>query len=111
MTQNRPLMANRVFHALVVAVMVVTFVWPSVSWGEDASPGSGGHNMTDPNTDHQALLDQITELQAEVAKLRAADHVLERHQGSGALQASLMERRDASRDGALHKEEPGRWTW
>ena len=33
MTQNRPLMANRVFHVLVVAVMVVTFVWPSVSWG------------------------------------------------------------------------------
>ena len=111
MTQNRPLMANRVFHALVGAVMVVTLVCPSLSSGENVSSGSGGHNMTDPNTDHQALLDQITELQAEVAKLSAADHVLERHQGSGALQASLMERRDASRDGVLHKEEPGRWTW
>lgn len=62
MTQNRPLMANRLFHALVVAVMVVTFVWPLVSWGEDAFS----------NKDPQALLDQITELQAEVAKLRAA---------------------------------------
>ena len=49
MTQNRPLMANRVFHVLVVAVIVVTFVWPSVSWGGDASPRSGVHNMTHPN--------------------------------------------------------------
>lgn len=72
MTQRRPLMTNRVFHAMVVAVMAVTFVWPSVNWGEDASPGSGVHNMTDPNKDPQALLDQITELQAEVTKLRAA---------------------------------------
>lgn len=85
MTQNRPLMANRVFHALVVAVMVVTFVWPSVSWGEDASPRSGVHNMTDQNKDPQALLDQITELQGEVAKLRAAGHIMEQHQGSGVL--------------------------
>ena len=33
------------------------------------------------------------------------DHIMERHQGSGVLQASLMERRDVSRDGALQKEE------
>ena len=65
-------MTNRVFHAMVVAVMVVTFVWPSVNWGEDASAGSGVHNMTNPNKDPQALLAQITDLQAEVAKLRAA---------------------------------------
>ena len=38
------------------------------------------------------------------------DHILERHQRSGVLQASLMERRDVSRDGASQKEEPGRWT-
>ena len=66
-------MTNRVFHALVVAVMVVTLVYPSLSSGENVSPGSGAHNMmTDPNKDPQALLDQITELQAEVAKLRTA---------------------------------------
>ena len=67
-------MTNRVFHALVVAVMVVTLVYPSLSSGENVSPGSDAHNimMTDPNKDPQALLDQITELQAEVAKLRAA---------------------------------------
>lgn len=67
-------MTNRVFHALVVAVMVVTLVYPSLSSGENVSPGSGAHHMmmTDPNKDPQALLDQITELQAEVAKLRTA---------------------------------------
>ena len=66
-------MTNRVFHALVVAVMVVTLVYPSLSSGENVSPGSGVHHIvTDPNKDPQALLDQITELQAEVAKLRAA---------------------------------------
>jgi Spy/CpxP family protein refolding chaperone len=66
-------MTNRVFHALVVAVMVVTLVYPSLSSGENVSPESGAHHMmTDPNKDPQALLDQITELQAEVAKLRAA---------------------------------------
>lgn len=67
-------MINRVFHALVVAVMVVTLVYPSLSSGENVSPGSGAHNimMTDPNKDPQALLDQIRELQTEVAKLRAA---------------------------------------
>jgi len=41
--------------------------------------------MTDPNKHPQALLDQITELQGEVAKLRAADHIMEQHQGSGVL--------------------------
>jgi hypothetical protein len=65
-------MTNRVFHALVMAVMVVTFASPSMSWGQHVSPGSGAHSTTDPNTDQQALLDQIRELQAEVAKLRAA---------------------------------------
>lgn len=72
MKQNRLLIANQVFHGMVVAVMVVTLVYPSLSWGENVSSGSGAHNMTDPNKDPQALLDQITELQAEVAKLRAA---------------------------------------
>lgn len=72
MKQNRPLMANQVFHGMVVAVMAVTLVYPSLSWGQNVSPGSGAHNMTDSNKDPQALLDQITELQAEVAKLRAA---------------------------------------
>lgn len=65
-------MTNRVFHALAVAAMVVTCVSPSMSWGQHVSPGSGAHNMTDPNTDQQALLDQIRELQTEVAKLRTA---------------------------------------
>ena len=74
MEQRRPLMINRVFHALVVAVMVVALVSPSLSSGENVSPGSGVHNimMTDPNKDPQALLDQITELQVEVVRLRAA---------------------------------------
>jgi hypothetical protein len=72
MKQNRPPMINRVFHGMVVAVMVVTLVYPSLSSGENVSPGSGAHNMTHPNKDPQALLDQITELQAEVTKLRAA---------------------------------------
>lgn len=65
-------MTNRVFHALAVASMVVTCVSPSMSWGQHVSPGSGAHNMTDPNTEQQALLDQIRELQTEVAKLRTA---------------------------------------
>ncbi len=67
-------MTHRVFHALVVAVMIVTLVYPSLSSGENVSPGLGAHNMmmADPNMDPQALLDQITELQTEVAKLRAA---------------------------------------
>lgn len=65
-------MTNRVFHAMVVVVMVVTLVHPSLSSGGNVSPGSGAHTMTNPNMDPQALLDQITELQAEVAKLRAA---------------------------------------
>ena len=66
-------MTNRAFHGMVVAVMVVTLVYPSLSSGGNVSPGSGAHNMmTDPNKDPQALLDQITELQAEVAKLRAS---------------------------------------
>jgi hypothetical protein len=72
MKQNRPLMANQVFHGMVMAAMVVTLVYPSLSWGENVSPGSSAHNMTDPNKDPQVLLDQITDLQTEVAKLRAA---------------------------------------
>ena len=65
-------MTNRVLHALVAAVMVVTLVYPSLSSGEHVSPGSDAHSMTDPNKDPQGLLAQITELQAEVAQLRTA---------------------------------------
>ena len=65
-------MTNRVFHGMVVAVMVVTLVYPSLSSGENVSPGSDAHSMTDPNKDPQGLLAQITDLQAEVAKLREA---------------------------------------
>lgn len=65
-------MTNRAFHGMVVAVMVVTLVYPSLSSGENVSPGSDAHSMTDPNKDPQGLLAQITDLQAEVAKLRAA---------------------------------------
>lgn len=72
MTQRRLLMTNRVFHGMVVAVMVVTLVYPSLSSGENVSPGSDAHSMTDPNKDPLGLLAQITDLQAEVAKLRAA---------------------------------------
>ena len=72
MTQRRLLMTNRAFHGMVMAVMVVTLVYPSLSSGENVSPGLGTHNMTDPNKDTQSLLDQITELQAGVAELRAA---------------------------------------
>lgn len=71
MKQRRPLITNRMFHALVVAAMVVTCVSPSMSWGQHVSPGSGAHNVTDQNTDQQTLLDQIMELQAEVATLQA----------------------------------------
>lgn len=72
MTQRRLLMTNRAFHGMVVAVMVVTLVYPSLSSGENVSPGSDAHSMTDSNKDPQGLLAQITDLQAEVAKLRAA---------------------------------------
>ena len=72
MTQRRPLRTNRVFHGMVVAVMVVTLVYPSLSSGESVSHGSGAPTMSEPNKDSRALLDQITELQAEVARLRAA---------------------------------------
>lgn len=65
-------MINRAFHGMVVAVMVVTLVYPSLSWGENVSPGSDAHSMTDPNKDPQGLLAQITDLQAGVAGLRAA---------------------------------------
>ena len=65
-------MTNRAFHGMVVAVMVVTLVYPSLSSGGNVSPGSGAHNMTDPNKDTQSLLAQITELKAGVAELRAA---------------------------------------
>ena len=72
MIQRRLLMTNRAFHGMVVAVMVVTLVYPSLSSGGNVSPGSGAHNMTDPNKDTQSLLAQITELKAGVAELRAA---------------------------------------
>lgn len=72
MKQRSLLMTNRVFHGTVVAVMVATLVYPSLSSGENVSPGSDAHSMTDPNKDPQGLLAQITDLQAEVAKLRAA---------------------------------------
>lgn len=72
MKQRILLMTNRAFHGTVVAVMVATLVYPSLSSGENVSPGSGAHNMTDPNKDTQSLLAQITELQTGVAELRAA---------------------------------------
>jgi Spy/CpxP family protein refolding chaperone len=42
------------------------------SWGQIVSPGTGSHEMTRQNIDNQALLEQITALQAEIARLRAA---------------------------------------
>ena len=45
-------MTKRVFHALVVAVMVVTLVYPSLSSGKRLSwVGCPQYMMTDPNKD------------------------------------------------------------
>lgn len=71
MKRNRSLIPNRIVHLIVVSVMWAIFVSPLASWGQNVSPGAASHEMTRPNTDNQAFLDQITELRAEVAKLRA----------------------------------------
>jgi hypothetical protein len=63
---------NRVFHLIILSVMTVMLVSPLASWGQIVSPGTGSHEMTRQNIDNQALLEQITALQAEIARLRAA---------------------------------------
>lgn len=72
MKYRRPLMMNRVFRLIVLAVVAVLLGPPLDSWGQNTSPGIGSHEMSRRNIDNQALLDQLTELQAEVAKLRVA---------------------------------------
>jgi Spy/CpxP family protein refolding chaperone len=72
MKRNRHHISNRIVHLIVVTVMAAMFVSPMASWGQNVASEAGSHEIARPNTDNQALLDQITELQAEVAKLRAA---------------------------------------
>ncbi len=94
MEGNRPLI---VCHAFVAAAMLVV---PLTSWGQQGSHAAGAQEMARSNSDNQSLLNQITELRGEVAKLRDALHQADstkRSSGGSRMKmgrGSAMERMD-----------------
>lgn len=94
MEGNRPLI---ICHAFVAAAMLVV---PLTSWGQQGSRATGAQEMARSHSDNQSLLNQITELRSEVAKLRDALHQADPTKRSSAGsrmkmgRGSVMERMD-----------------
>ena len=71
MTQKREYLSNCIFSLMLFGVLMVMLGGPSASLGQSLSPGNGSQYPACATNENQALLDQIMELRAQVAKLHA----------------------------------------
>ncbi|MEP6888941.1 MAG: periplasmic heavy metal sensor [Nitrospirales bacterium] len=72
MTQRKQRITHRVFPLMLLGVMLVMLGGPSASLGQTQSSGGGSQNAARADNEHQAMLDHIMELRAQVAKLQVA---------------------------------------